>query len=164
MILSRGLYSDNLSGNTGAPRHLIPSSKLEPISVKILNQNCLHFLSDSVGHSMPYVTLRQKYKMKIFLRNSIIVFCFSTCNSEMTKRKYLLSSRVTVVPEPGGPGGPLAPPIFGRSVNPIRTGGGQIIPTYYYWPLQCFSPSGITVLEHHCWATLYIGFGNVIKN
>ena len=24
------------------------------------------------------------------------------------------------------------PPIFGRSVNPIPTGGGQIIPTYYY--------------------------------
>ena len=36
-----------------------------------------------------------------------------------------------VVPEPGGPGGPLAPPIFGRSVNPTRTRGGQIIPTYY---------------------------------
>ena len=93
MILTRGLYSDNLSGNTGAPRHLIPSSKLEPISVKILNQNCLHFLSDSVGHSMPYVTLRQKYKMKIFLRNSIIV-CFSICNSKITRRKYLLLSRV----------------------------------------------------------------------
>ena len=93
MILSRGLYSDNLSGNTGAPKHLIPSSKLEPISVKILNQNCLHFLSDSVGHSMPYVTLRQKYKTKKFLRNSNIV-CFSTCNSEITRRKYLLSSRV----------------------------------------------------------------------
>ena len=24
------------------------------------------------------------------------------------------------MPEPGGPGGPLAPPIFVRSVNPIR--------------------------------------------
>jgi hypothetical protein len=51
---------------------------------------------------------------------------------------------LAVVPEPGGPGGPLAPPIFGRSVNPIPTGGGQIIPTYYYWPPQSFSPSGIT--------------------
>ena len=48
---------------------------------------------------------------------------------------------MSVVPEPGGP---LAPPIFGRSVNPIPTGGGQIIPTYYYWPPQCFSPSGST--------------------
>ena len=34
----------------------------------------------------------------------------------------------------GGARGPLAPPIFGRSVNPIQTGGGQIIPTYYYCP------------------------------
>ena len=35
---------------------------------------------------------------------------------------------------------------FGSSVNPIPTGGGQIIPTYYYWPPppQIFSPSGIT--------------------
>ena len=47
----------------------------------------------------------------------------------------------------GGAGGPLAPPIFDRSVNPIPTGEGQIIPTYYYWPPQCFSPSGITELE-----------------
>ena len=47
----------------------------------------------------------------------------------------------------GGAGEPLAPPIFGRSVNPIPTGGGQIIPTYYYWPPQSFSPSGITALN-----------------
>ena len=38
------------------------------------------------------------------------------------------------------------PPIFGSSVNPIPTGGGQIIPTYYYWPPKIFSPSGITAL------------------
>ena len=36
----------------------------------------------------------------------------------------------------GGPGGPA--PIFGRSVNPIPTGGGHIIPTYYYWPPNFF--------------------------
>ena len=28
----------------------------------------------------------------------------------------------------GGPGGPLAPPIFGRSVNPIPTGEGRLSP------------------------------------
>ena len=33
-----------------------------------------------------------------------------------------------VVPEPGGPGGPLAPPIFDRSVNPIPTGEGRLSP------------------------------------
>ena len=32
------------------------------------------------------------------------------------------------MPEPGGPGGPLAPPIFGRSVNPIPTGEGRLSP------------------------------------
>ena len=50
----------------------------------------------------------------------------------------------TVVPEPGGPGGPLTPPIFGSSVNPILTGGGHIMPTNYHWPPQSFSPSVIT--------------------
>ena len=35
---------------------------------------------------------------------------------------------VAVVPEMGWPGGPLAPQIFGRSVNPILTGRGQIMP------------------------------------
>ena len=43
----------------------------------------------------------------------------------------------TVVPELGGP-------IFGSSVNPIQTGGGQIIPTNNYWHPQIFSPTGIT--------------------
>ena len=35
---------------------------------------------------------------------------------------------MSVMPEPGGPGGPLAPPIFGRSVNPIPTGEGRLSP------------------------------------
>ena len=35
---------------------------------------------------------------------------------------------LSVVPEPGGPGGPLAPPIFCRSVNPIRTREGRLSP------------------------------------
>ena len=33
-----------------------------------------------------------------------------------------------VMPEPGGPGGALAPPIFGRSANPIPTGKGRLSP------------------------------------
>jgi hypothetical protein len=32
------------------------------------------------------------------------------------------------MPEPGGPGGPLAHPIFRRSVNPIPTGEGRLSP------------------------------------
>ena len=32
---------------------------------------------------------------------------------------------LTVMPEPRGPEGPLAPPIFGRSVNPSPTRGGR---------------------------------------
>ena len=54
-----------------------------------------------------------------------------------------------VVPEPRGPGGPLAPPIFGRSVNPIPTGGGQIIPTTYYWPPKVFHlPASLHVMQN----------------
>ena len=43
-----------------------------------------------------------------------------------------------VMPDRGGPGGPLAPPIFGRSVNPIPTGGGQIMPTITTGPPKVF--------------------------
>ena len=49
-----------------------------------------------------------------------------------------LYSHEAVMPEPGGPGGPLAPPIFGRSVNPIPTGGGQIMPTITTGPPKVF--------------------------
>ena len=61
--------------------------------------------------------------------------------------KTSLLITTAVVPELGGPGGPLAPPIFGRSVNPIPTGGGQIMPTISTGPPQSFSPSGITALK-----------------
>ena len=47
---------------------------------------------------------------------------------------------MTVMPEPErGPGGPLAPPIFGRSVNPIRT-------TY----VLLLAPSMCFTFRHHC--------------
>ena len=40
----------------------------------------------------------------------------------------------------GGAGGARAPPVFGRSVNPISTRGGHIIPTQYYVPSRIFRP------------------------
>ena len=40
----------------------------------------------------------------------------------------LVRSTNAVMPQPGGPGGPLAPPIFGRLVNPIPTGEGRLSP------------------------------------
>ena len=37
--------------------------------------------------------------------------------------------------------------VKGPLVNqPYLNWGGQIIPTYHYWPPQCFSPSSITEL------------------
>ena len=53
----------------------------------------------------------------------------------------------TVMPEPGGPGGPLAPPIFGRSVNPIQTEEGRLSPPITTGNPKLFCPaSGISVL------------------
>ena len=49
------------------------------------------------------------------------------------------------MPVTGGPGG-----LRGRLVNPIPTVEGQIIPTYYNWPPQIFSPSGITGAVGKC--------------
>ena len=42
------------------------------------------------------------------------------------------------MPEPEGPGGPLAPPIFRRSVNPIRTREGRLSPLITTGPPNVF--------------------------
>ena len=42
-----------------------------------------------------------------------------------------------VLPELGGPGEPLASPIFGRSVNPIPRGWADYA-HHYHWPPQSF--------------------------
>ena len=62
------------------------------------------------------------------------------------------------MPEPGGPGGPLAPPIFGRSVNPIPTGEGRLSLTITTGTPQCFSPSGITVYDDIKTLALFVFF------
>ena len=46
----------------------------------------------------------------------------------MNRKQDFFYSIVAVMPEPGGLGGPLAPLIFGRSVNPISTGEGRLSP------------------------------------
>ena len=42
------------------------------------------------------------------------------------------------MPELGGPGGPLAPPMFVISVNPIPTGEGRLSPPITTGPLNVF--------------------------
>ena len=44
------------------------------------------------------------------------------------KPRILYSLYTAVMPEPRGPGGPLAILIFGRSVNPIPTGEDRLSP------------------------------------
>ena len=55
-------------------------------------------------------------------------------------------NRNAVMPElgGGGAGGPLALPIFGRSVNPIPTGEGRLSPPITAGTPNVFSPYGIT--------------------
>ena len=42
---------------------------------------------------------------------------------------------------PAGAGGAMAPPDFGRSVNPISTRRGRLCPLHYYWHPGIFRPS-----------------------
>ena len=66
------------------------------------------------------------------------------CKSEIWKEVQVNIYCIAVMPEPGGPGGPLAPPIFGSSVDPILTRGGQIMPTNYYkLPKNCHLPASL---------------------
>ena len=65
-------------------------------------------------------------------------FSFSTC-THCSKMKMIGKKLCPVMPEPGVPGVPLAPPpIFGRSVNPIPTEVGQIMPTITTGPPKVF--------------------------
>ena len=70
----------------------------------------------------------------------IVIVC--TCIMYNTIGKY------AVMPEPGGPGGPLALPIFVRSVNPIRTGEARLSP-----PITTGTPKFFT-FRHH-WYVLH---------
>ena len=68
-----------------------------------------------------------------------------------TRFYYICSSFSSVMSEPGGP-------IFGRSVNPIPSGEGQIIPTYYNCPPP--KKKDFFTYRHHCsffynWKGLY---------
>ena len=42
---------------------------------------------------------------------------------------------------PGGAGVAMAPPVFGRSINPISTWGDRLCPPNYYLHLRIFRPS-----------------------
>ena len=42
---------------------------------------------------------------------------------------------------PGDSGGAMAPPDFGRSVNPISTREDRLCPPNYYWHPRIFRPS-----------------------
>ena len=65
--------------------------------------------------------------------------------STFTVRGVTHSNYCTVMPELGGPGGPLAPPIFGRSVNPIPTGEGRLSPPITKGQLISKCPLGVIV-------------------
>ena len=54
------------------------------------------------------------------------------------------------MPEPEGPGGPLAPPIFDRSVNPISTGEGKLYPSITTGPPKVFYlPASLLPVKKH---------------
>ena len=55
------------------------------------------------------------------------------------------------MPEPGGPGGPVAPPpIFGRSVNPIPTGEGRLSPPITTEGIDCISKDWVNDGTEDC--------------
>ena len=62
---------------------------------------------------------------------------------------------------PGGAGGAMAPPDFGRSVNLISTRVDKLCPPKYYWHPRIFRPSdgpasalGLLMGHFTLWSTL----------
>ena len=65
-------------------------------------------------------------------------------NKKKVSYMYLQGCRIR-----GVQGVAIAPPVFGRSNNPIRTRGGRFCPPYYYWPLpQIFGWCGVSDLSY----------------
>ena len=73
-----------------------------------------------------------KSKMKT---NSEIWAVFFCKNNSLDPLRFFLARDTDSRPVASG-----GPPDFGRSVNPISTRGGHIIPTQYYVPPQIFRP------------------------
>ena len=65
--------------------------------------------------------------------------------TRISKESTLLSDLFISDAGTGGARGATGPPNIWQISYPYLNRGGQIIPTYHYWPLQCFSPSGSTV-------------------
>ena len=71
---------------------------------------------------------KSKHKSKVLCRGQLTRRIISIMFLDIVDIICTLLQHITVMPEPGGPGGPLAPPMFGRSVNPIPTGEGRLSP------------------------------------
>ena len=87
-----------------------------------------------------------------WLKSIFIAYChFSQRLFIYVNSTELIDSTVSsVMPEPGGPGGPLAPPIFCRSVNPIRTGEGRLSPPITTGPPNVFHLPASLATQGHC--------------
>ena len=80
---------------------------------------------------------------------------------------------ITLMPELEGPGGPLAPPIFGRSVNPIPTRKGRLsppittgTPNVYHLtaPFNKFWPySAVRIVRRNCGARAAASGGTFVN-
>ena len=70
--------------------------------------------------------VRNKYDLILALYLEVTISTtYAGCKATLVCSMFI---HMSVMPEPGGPGGPLAPPIFFRSFNPIGTGEGKLSP------------------------------------
>ena len=83
-----------------------------------------------------------------FLRNSVITY--GICSKFLRLSEYMTIVLPSIDTNSGpdlvplAPLASMAPPILGRSVNPIPSKKGRFCPPHYYWHSQLFSPSGIS--------------------
>ena len=83
-----------------------------------------------------------------YLKTLLLLTHYITIGYYAKMLKILQPYPYPVMPELGGPGGPLAPPPqYLADQLTLFQPGRQIIPTYYYWHPQCFSPTGISAFK-----------------
>ena len=77
----------------------------------------------------PSINMRQLQEMSFIFLPKLYFIDFFKCTK--TCSMFKVQCNTARVLSLGGAGGAMAPPVFGRSVNPISTKAGRLCPPYY---------------------------------
>ena len=98
-------------------------------------------LWNGLSKSFLLQTLKTRTKESMYSQRVICSVYISVAAGKLKQMRVGKSQRNLQHSRGVVPGGAMAPPDFGRSVNPISTRGDRLCPSNYYWHPRIFRPS-----------------------